>query len=216
MNEDQNFNERGALNAERAQLMSSLSANTSAIGDWKITKILEARLLGENDPYDLNTLASQRQAARQRINEIDIELKRLDGVEPTAEELLALAKARKQSEITAHDNSANVNSFIIGGLPMWLVWELRARLKDSLDAAEANSETEMTKPFGGIEYTFPIAQWRQMVNAVEKYADDCQKVTAAHRAAVEALNTVKKVENYDYTTGYPTKINFDEMFANAE
>lgn len=216
MNEDQNFNERGALNAERAQLMSSLSANTSAIGDWKIAKILEARLLGENDPYDLNTLASQRQAARQRINEIDIELKRLDGVEPTAEELLALAKARKQSEITAHDNSANVNSFIIGGLPMWLVWELRARLKSSLEAIEAVGGTEMTKSFGGIEYPFSVEQWHAMINAVENYADQCQKVTAAHRAAVEALNTVKKVENYDYTTGYPTKINFDEMFANAK
>ena len=36
MNEDKNFEKRNALNAEKAQLMSSLSANTSPIGDWKV------------------------------------------------------------------------------------------------------------------------------------------------------------------------------------
>ena len=93
MNEDQNFDLRNALNAERAQLMSSLSANTSPIGDWKVMKIYEARMRGEEDPYDFEALAAERQAARNRLNDIKVELARLDGVEPTAAELLALAKA---------------------------------------------------------------------------------------------------------------------------
>jgi len=213
MNEDQNFDLRNALNAERASLMSSLSANTSPIGDWKIAKIQEARMMGEQDPYDVVELANQRRAARNRINEIDIELRKLDGIEPTAEELLALAKGKKDGDITAFDNSANVNSFIIGGLPMWLSWELRARLKASLEAIEAAGGTEMTKNFGGIEYPFSVEQWHAMINAVENYAGQCQEVTEGHRAAVNALTTVKKVENYDYTVGYPEKINFDTMFA---
>jgi len=213
MNEDQNFDLRNALNAERASLMSSLSANTSPIGDWKIAKIQEARMMGEQDPYDVVELANQRRAARNRINEIDIELRKLDGIEPTAEELLALAKGKKDGDITAFDNSANVNSFIIGGLPMWLSWELRARLKASLEAIEAAGGTEMTKNFGGIEYPFSVEQWHAMINAVENYAGQCQEVTEGHRAAVDALTTVKKVENYDYTVGYPEKINFDTMFA---
>lgn len=212
MNEDQNFETRNALNAEKSQLMSSLSANTSAIGDWKIMKIYEARMMGESDPYDLVALSTQRRAARIRINEIDIELARLDGTEPTAEQLLELSKGKKQNAITEHDNSANVNSFIIGGLPMWLGWELRARLKDSLEAAEARQEQAMTKPFGGIDYTFSIEQWRAMINAVESYAGDCQAVTEGHRRAVDALSTISEVESYDYTTGYPNKINFDLMF----
>lgn len=213
MNEDQNFDLRNSLNAERAQLMSSLSANTSPIGNWKIVKIQEARMLGEADPYDIVALTAERRAASARINEIEIELKRLDGIEPTAEELLSLAKGKKQNAITEHDNSANVNSFIVGGLPMWLNWELRARLKDSLDAAEAKNSETMTKPFGGIDYTFTTDQWRAMLNVLEDYADQCQKVTEGHRRAVDALTTVKKVENYDYTVGYPEKINFDTMFA---
>jgi hypothetical protein len=83
----------------------------------------------------------------------------------------------------------------VGGLPMWLGWELRARLKDSLEAAEARQEQAMTKPFGGIDYTFSIEQWRAMINAVESYAGDCQAVTEGHRRAVDALSTISEVES---------------------
>lgn len=216
MNEDQNFDTRNALNAELSQLMSSLSANTSPIGDWKIMKIYEARMKGEQDPYNFEELAAQRQAARNRINDIKVELARLDGIEPTSAELLNIAKAKKQCEITNHDNSANVNSFIIGGLPMWLNFELRSRLKASLDAIDAAGGDSMTKNFGGLDYTFPLEQWYAMLNAVENYAGQCQTVTEGHRRAVAALTTVKKVESYDHTTGYPQKINFDTMFNQSE
>ena len=81
MEEDKHFNERNALNAEMAQLMSNLAANTSPIGDWKIIKIYEARLQGEEDPYDYEELAVQRQATRDRINEIMEDLKNLDKAE---------------------------------------------------------------------------------------------------------------------------------------
>lgn len=213
MNEDQNFDLRNALNAERASLMSSLSANTSPIGGWKIAKIQEARMMGEQDPYDLVDLSTRRRAARIRINEIDIELAKLDGTEPTQEQLLSLAKGHKQNEITEHDNSANVNSFVIGGLPMWLSWEQRSRLISSINAIEADGGTEMTKSFAGIDYTFTTVQWRQMVNIVEAYAGRCQTVTEEHRQTVNALATVEEVEAYDFTTGYPDKVNFDEMLA---
>lgn len=79
MNEGVNFDRRNALNAELAQLMSNLSANTSPIGDWKVIKIYEARLKGESDPYDFEELAGKRQAARDRINEIQAELSEIDG-----------------------------------------------------------------------------------------------------------------------------------------
>ena len=74
MNEDKNFERRNALNAELSNLMSSLSANTSPIGDWKVVKIYEARMGGKADPYDFEELTTQRQAARDRINAIQAEL----------------------------------------------------------------------------------------------------------------------------------------------
>jgi hypothetical protein len=78
MNEDQNFSKRNALNAELAQLMGNLSASTSPIGDWKVIKSYEARMEGKDDPYDFEKLAAERQAARDRINEIQAELRELD------------------------------------------------------------------------------------------------------------------------------------------
>lgn len=78
MKEDKNFAKRNALNAELAALMSSLSANTSDIGDWKVIKIYEARMKGDEDPYDFDELAAKRQAARDRINEVQVELKKLE------------------------------------------------------------------------------------------------------------------------------------------
>lgn len=212
MEEDKYFNERNALNAEKAQLMSNLAANTSPIGDWKIMKIYEARMRGAEDPYDFDTLVLQRQAARDKIQEINIELNKLDGIEPSEEELLAIAKSRKQNDITEYDNSANVNSFIIGGEPMWLNFDQRSRLKASLEAIEAAGGDEMTKTFAGKEYTFTTSQWRSMINVVENYASACSNVTEQHRESVNALDNIDDVEAYDYTVEYPQKINFDEMF----
>lgn len=212
MNEDINFDKRNSLNAEKAQLMSDLAVNTSSIGDWKIMKIYEARMRGAEDPYDFDTLVLQRQAARDRIQEINIELNKLDGIEPTEEELLAIAKSRKQNDITEYDNSANVNSFIIGGEPMWLNFDQRSRLKASLEAIEAAGGDEMTKTFAGKEYTFTTSQWRSMINVVENYAGVCSNITEQHRDSVNAFDDIDNVEAYDYTIGYPQKINFDEMF----
>lgn len=77
MNKDKNFDKRNALRAELAELMSGLSANTSPIGDWKVIKVYEARMLDKEDPYDMEQLAAERQAVRDRINEIQNELKKL-------------------------------------------------------------------------------------------------------------------------------------------
>lgn len=52
-------------------LRSSLLANTSEIGDWKIVKCMEAKLLGEELPYDINELNAERQKVRDRINELE-------------------------------------------------------------------------------------------------------------------------------------------------
>ena len=77
MNEYKNFDKRNALRAELAELMSGLSANTSPIGDWKVIKVYEARMLGKEDPYDMEELAAQRQTVRDRINAIQEELSTL-------------------------------------------------------------------------------------------------------------------------------------------
>lgn len=66
----ENNNERELLESELRELRSSLEANTSEIGDWKIVKAMEYKLSGEDIPYDIDELNEKRQIARKRINEI--------------------------------------------------------------------------------------------------------------------------------------------------
>ena len=67
--------DRERIESEIRTLQSKLDAPTSDIGDWKIIKIYEARLSGESDPYDYKELKAARQAVRDKINELQAQLK---------------------------------------------------------------------------------------------------------------------------------------------
>ena len=131
---------------------------------------------------------------------------------PTAEELLAKAKADKLMDIDGYDNSDSVNVFYLGGNPMWLDAQTRQTLRTSINAYVATGIEQVTKWFGGQQFTFPTQVWLAMLNALEVYAGEALNVTEAHKAAVMALDNVDDVENYDYTTGYPVVLNFNEQW----
>mgnify|MGYP006341829967 CR=1 FL=1 len=65
------------IQVEIGMLKSKLYSSASNIGDWKINKIYEYRMQGLEDPYDFDALCKERQAARDRINELEEELKTL-------------------------------------------------------------------------------------------------------------------------------------------
>lgn len=67
--------DRERIESEIRTLQSKLDAPTSDIGDWKIIKIYEARLSGESDPYNYEELKAARQAVRDKINELQAQLK---------------------------------------------------------------------------------------------------------------------------------------------
>ena len=129
--------------------------------------------------------------------------------EPTEQELLEKAKQMKLIEIENYDLSDNVNSFTLGNMQMWLDFEERQRLMAQIQARMNLGMIEMTKQYGSLPaITFPLTTWKQMADALEVYAGDCQEVTNGHKAAVNALSTIEEVDNYDYTVSYPTKLHF--------
>ena len=128
--------------------------------------------------------------------------------EPTEEELLQRAKDSKIAELEAYDSSDAVNSFSIGGQPMWLTVEERQQIATQISAHSAAGLDSMTRWFEGQEYTFPVSTWYQMLTALELYAGDALNVTEGHKAAIKSLQTVQEVEDYDFTTGYPCKMSF--------
>lgn len=128
--------------------------------------------------------------------------------EPTDEELLAMAKSSKISEINAYDRSGAVNSFTIGGQSMWLTVDERQQLATQISANEAIGRSTMAKWFGGVSYEFPLGTWKQMLVALEVYAGDALNVTESHKAAVMAMDDIANVEAYDITAGYPERLAF--------
>ena len=47
-----------------------------------------------------------------------------------------------------------------------------------------------------------------MLSSLELYALNCYNVTAKHKVAIEGLTNIEDIINYDYTVGYPDKLNF--------
>lgn len=68
---------RQQLEVELADCHLALRSDASDVGDWKVCKSYEYQLVGEEIPYDVNELHAQRQALRDRIKEIEEELKAL-------------------------------------------------------------------------------------------------------------------------------------------
>jgi hypothetical protein len=128
--------------------------------------------------------------------------------EPTPEEKLAKAKAEKIAALEEYDQSSAVNSFTLGEQEMWLTRDERTQIDESIGAYQDVGATEMTKYFGGVPYTFPLTVWKQMLSALIVYASEALNTTEQHKAAINALTTVKKVKQYDFTTGYPQKLVF--------
>lgn len=129
--------------------------------------------------------------------------------EPTPAQRLREDKDIKLSEIESYDESPEVNGIIVNGNKVWIPADKRAILKASVDAYKALGIENITKVWEGIEYTATADEWLLMIAKVEVYASECYNTTARHKAAVEALNNIDDVEEYDYTLNYPDMLEFN-------
>lgn len=132
---------------------------------------------------------------------------------PVYERTLEDAKREKIMSIEEYDYSDNVNSFnVISNdeivASSWLTPTERANYRSSIDAAELVGLTELSLYIGEIPVTLPVATAKLMLAQIQLYADQCFIVTKQHKAAVEALDTIEAVDNYDVTLGYPTRLSF--------
>ena len=133
-------------------------------------------------------------------------LAKTGGISQTDEERLAFAKEMLTREIAAHDTSSAVNGFSLNGLTVWLGKDTRMGLMNSTTIAKNMGQETTTVWFGGISLTIPCDTAIGMLSALEMYALECFNVTAGHKAAVAALETVDDVVAYDYSQGYPEQL----------
>lgn len=121
---------------------------------------------------------------------------------------ITLARQKKLNDISAYDKSDNVNSFSINGQPAWLDRETRMSVYYSTNQEKAEGNVNTTVWLGGMSITLPCDNALAMLSQLEVYAKKCYNRTAEHKAAVMTLSSVEDIEAYDYTTGYPEKLDF--------
>ena len=69
-------------------------------------------------------------------------------------------------------------------------------------------KTETVLWHDGVKNVMLISDALAMLNALELYALNCYNVTQSHIAAVNALDSIEEIEEYDYKVGYPAKLSF--------
>lgn len=118
------------------------------------------------------------------------------------------ARHKLRNAINRYDSSSNVNSFYMQGQQMWLDKATRAGLMLRFQAEQTMGRDFTSLWYGGKQYDISLAGAFQMLYALEVYASTCYDNTQRHLAAIQELQTVEEIERYDYTQGYPDKLEF--------
>ena len=117
-------------------------------------------------------------------------------------------RKHRVTDIQRYDKSANVNSFRLSGKEMWLDKSTRVGLFNSISIEKEAGKTDTALWFDGVKYLISISDALTMLNALELYALNCYNVAQSHIAAVNALDSIEEIEEYDYKVGYPAKLSF--------
>ena len=121
-----------------------------------------------------------------------------------------LDQAKKEiiRKIDEYDTSVNVNSFKLNGVDVWLSKDTRVGLMNSISIEKAAGKEQSVLWFNNICVTVNCDSAIQMLSALELYALDCYNKTSEHKINIQNLSSIEEVHNYDYTQGYPNKLEF--------
>ena len=139
---------------------------------------------------------------------------------------LEQAKSERLNLLTQYDNSEAVNSFSVKltadsideetgetikgqTITHWFTPTERSNHKNTLDSLEVLNLPSVDVPLGGQTVTLPLQLAKVALARIQLYADQCYSVTQAHKTAVNALETIAEVDNYDFTANYPERLMFD-------
>ena len=117
-------------------------------------------------------------------------------------------RMKKVALTREYDKSEAVNSFLINGERMWLDKVTRVGLVNSTQIAKAAGVETIVLWNGDKSYNIPCDTMLQMLSVLELYAMECYNVTAKHLANINSLDDLNKLWNYNYTKGYPKRLEF--------
>lgn len=129
--------------------------------------------------------------------------------EPSEEELLFTARYNTINNIELYNTSNEVNIFYINNIADWFDNVKRSDFRGSLEDASFLGETEILFPCNAGIFRIDIQEAKLYLAKISKYANDCQLITEFHKATVNQISDIANVEHYDFTLGYPAKLQFD-------
>ncbi len=144
---------------------------------------------------------SGRQASMEEVKAI------CEGLE--AGNPLEYMKQALEAYVDIYDQSGAVNSFLLDGESVWLDKSTRVGLMNSTTIAKAAGHDTTTVWFSGRSIELTCQEAIGMLSQLEMYALECFNRTAAHKAAIQQLETVEAALSYDYKAGYPEKLSFE-------
>ena len=118
-------------------------------------------------------------------------------------------KNEKLEEIKHYDESSSVNEFYIQGIPVWLDKTTRVGLKLRFESEKVMGQENTTLWYNNQEFVLLLDNAIQMLYAIEVYASKCYDNTQRHISEVSKLENKEEIEIYDYRTGYPEKLFFN-------
>lgn len=129
-------------------------------------------------------------------------------IAPVYEETLEDVRANVLRRLEDYDTSDEVNGFYVSGMHMWLDKGTRVGLVLRFNAEIGNGKENTSLWYNGMEFPLTLNNALQMLYAIEMYASACYDNTQKHIAAIKSLETKEEIENYNFRTGYPEKLNF--------
>lgn len=117
------------------------------------------------------------------------------------------ARYNKLAEISNYDISDKVNLFYINDVPMWLDRTSRTSLMARFNAEKSKGLETTNLWYNGMNIVLPIEDAISMLLELEIYAAQCFDATQRHLHNVKQFGTIDEIMYYDYTIGYPAKLN---------
>lgn len=120
----------------------------------------------------------------------------------------------KLQDLAQYDESDDVNDCIIIYKGQELHYWANKMERDALKGA-VNDFLSLDRPYYrldlrelGVTIQIPSKALLNMLIQLECYAADCYNKTTDHQFAIKQLTSIEEVTNYDFTVGYPEKLNF--------
>ena len=133
---------------------------------------------------------------------------------PTPQQLLEQARQEKLMEIEAYDSSSDVNECLIHyngeTIPYWADKTTRTTLKEAVRdcIAVGISTYRLDLRDYGLSIDIDCELMLGMLQELEVYAIRCYNKTTDHIYAVKAMDNIEDIQDYDFRSDYPSKLEF--------